>query len=300
MKFGGTSVGAPDRMRQIVCLVAEAASEQRVVVVVSALSKVTRLLQVGARAVAGGTASAGDVVGDVRSRHRAQARTVLRRPTWPRYEAVLGERLEALQALLERARAEGAAPPALMDAVLATGEQLSVPMLALALEDAGVPAAPGDATRLVCTDDAHGAACVDREQTARQIRAWHAALPEGAVPVVAGFIGATPAGATTTLGFEGSDYSAALFAAVLEARTLERWTDVDGLYTDDPRTNVEAERITEIVLEEASALNEKGQLGMHPKALRPLVGGRVVVHIRSTQAPEQPGTRLVPRRRVEG
>lgn len=297
MKFGGTSVGAPDRMRRVVRFVAQAASERRAVVIVSALSKVTRLLQAGVHGVADGTATAADVLEELRSRHLEQARTVLREATLPGYEATLSQRLSQLQALLTRAQTGGAAPP-LVDAVLATGEQLSVPMLALALEDAGVPAAPSDSTRLLCTDDTHGAANVNVERTARQIRAWHETLPEEAVPVAAGFIGATPEGATTTLGFEGSDYSAALFAAILEAHTLERWTDVDGLYTDDPRTNDEAERIDEIVLEEASALNEKGQLGMHPKALRPLVGRSVVVHIRSTQAPEQPGTRLIPRSRL--
>lgn len=294
MKFGGTSVGSAGALRQVVRLVETAAQARRVVVVTSALSKVTRLLKAGAAHVAGGEAAVEEVVEAVRSRHTEQARQVLAAETVPRYAAVLEEHLGALRQRLEQVRAEGLTPP-LGDAVLATGEQLSVPMVALALADAGLPAEAFDATRLVRTDATHGAARVDTRRTAALIQRWFAALPGESLPVVAGFIGrAESGGGTTTLGFEGSDYSAALFAAALQAAVLERWTDVDGLYTKDPRTHEDAERIREIVLEEAAALNESGRLGMHPKALRPLAGRGIPVHIRCTAAPEQPGTRLVP------
>ena len=97
------------------------------------------------------------------------------------------------------------------------------------LREAGLCAAAQDAAALIRTDDTFGAALVDIADTYRKAQVWHAGLPAATVPVVTGFIGATATATPTTLGRGGSDYSAALRASV-----LERWTDIDGLYTDDP------------------------------------------------------------------
>ncbi len=292
MKFGGSSVGSTERQRQLVSIVRRAAEEERLLVVVSALSGVTRQLDAAFATAARKqpTAEALDALG---ARHRTQAAQFLSPGALECYEAFLRKRLAALDALLAEVRA-GGGTPARRDAALSAGEQLAVPMAAGALNATGLDARPADATRLIRTDAAHGAARVDRQKTAAQIRAWHAEVPQGAVPVVAGFIGATEAGVVTTLGFEGSDYSAALFAAALQARVLERWTDVDGIYTADPRTHPEAERIDVMNLKTAAALNEAGRLGMHPKALRPLLAAGIPAHIRCIDRPDQPGTRIVP------
>jgi aspartate kinase len=114
------------------------------------------------------------------------------------------------------------------------------------------------------------------------------------VPVVAGFIGATEAGRTTTLGFEGSDYSAALFARVLEGRCVTRYTDVDGLYTADPSVHEDAERLDRLSMEDAFAMTESGDLGMHPKTLRPLADAHIPMQVRSIVEPEQAGTQILP------
>ena len=302
-KFGGTSVGAVDRFRRIVEIVTATAPEQRVVVVASALSQVTRQLSGGleefvTRLNGTGNGEAGRVLGalleTLRSRHLDQAEAVLSAEMQARYGAVVDERLAALEDTFEAVRSDGFTP-ARRDAVLAIGEQLSVPMVSCALQDAGLTAPLGDATRHVVTDDTFGEAVVRREETARRIRNWHASCPEGAVPVIAGFIGGTEAGVTTTLGFEGSDYSAALVAAILGADRLIRYTDVDGIYTDDPRTNAEATRIERITMEKAFAMTESGRLGMHPKTLRPLVKAGIPLFIRSIIEPEAPGTEIIPK-----
>ena len=209
------------------------------------------------------------------------------------YEAALGDGLAALERRLDEARADGLTP-ALRDEVLAAGERLSVPLVAGLLDEEGLTSEPTDAAALVQTDGAHGSALVDLEATYSRIQAWHTRLPEAVVPVVTGFIGSTQAGATTTLGRGGSDYSAALFAAALGADALERWTDVDGLYTDDPRRNAAAERLEQIVLEEAWAWNHAGRLGMHRKALDPLVAAGIPVYVRSTASPDASGTAILP------
>jgi len=201
--------------------------------------------------------------------------------------------LEALRAVFATVEEEGFTP-ASRDAVLATGEQLSVPMVTLALRDHGLNAPFCDATSLVVTDDTFGEAHVDRPATTERVRQWYSGLAPEAVPVVAGFIGATTNGTTTTLGFEGSDYSAALFAQILRAECLTRYTDVDGLYTDDPETTDDAERLDEISMEEAFALTESGRLGMHPKTLRPLVEAGIPMQVRSIDVPDGQGTRIIP------
>jgi len=295
-KFGGTSVGRPDRFRTAVRLIREAAAAGRVVAVVSALSGVSRQLASALEAVstrADGSTVVEDLLETLRARHAEQAEAVLSAAQKPAYEAILDERLEALRSAFERA-GQNADTSAARDAVLAVGEQLSVPMVTLALRDAGLHAPRCDATNLVVTDDAFGAAQVQHDDTSRRVRSWYRSLAPSAVPVVAGFIGATKAGTTTTLGFEGSDYSAALFTKLLGAQGLTRYTDVDGIYTDDPDTNEDAERVDHLSMEQAVARSASGGLGMHPKTLRPLADAGIPMQVRSIVAPESPGTSIVP------
>ncbi len=294
MKFGGTCVGTAERMGRLVEIVRAASAARRVVVVVSALSGVTRQLDAAYYRAESGVEATG-VAAALRERHRAPAAALMDEAATADYAAVADEHLGALAEQLRHVQA-GEHTPARRDAILATGEQLTVPMVAHALRHVGIPAEAGDARRLVRTGDEHGAAAVDRAATGRHVRTWHAALSPGAVGVVAGFIGATAQGATTTLGFEGSDYSAALFAALLGAEELVRWTDVDGLYTADPRTHADAERLRRIDLAQAAALNEAGRLGMHPKALRPLLEAGIPARIRCIDAPHAPGTRILVKR----
>ncbi|MFB6229891.1 MAG: aspartate kinase, partial [Salinibacter sp.] len=286
-KFGGTTVGTAERFRTVIALLREAASEGPVVAVVSALSRVSRRLSAAVEAVA--TQSDRSTVVEeltetLRARHMAQAEAVLSSAQQEAYEALLNERLRALRRHFAQVERAGFTPAG-RDAVLAVGEQLSVPMVTLALRDAGLEAPHCDATNLVITDDTFGEANVNHEATAERIREWYQALAPGAVPVVAGFIGAAETGSTTTLGFEGSDYSAALFARLLGAQCLTRYTDVDGLYTDDPAANENAERLDRLSMEEAHAMTESGRLGMHPKTLRPLADANIPLQVRSIVEP---------------
>jgi len=202
--------------------------------------------------------------------------------------------IHSFRAQIERLKNRAPAPPAVADQVLALGERLAAPLLALALREAGLCASPQDAAALIRTDATFGAARVDVAETYRQAKAWHTGLPASTIPVVTGFIGATATATTTTLGRGGSDYSAALLAAALRASVLERWTDVDGLYTDDPYQNGQAQRLTRICLEEAWVWNHAGRLGMHCNALDPLVEAEIPIHVRSIAAPEGLGTWILP------
>ncbi len=296
-KFGGTAVGTSERFRTAVDIIQRTAETGRVVVVVSAQGKVTRRLSAGMETFVTQFADRSVVVDtlidDLRERHMAQARAVLSPEAQSTYADVMEERLEDLRDVFARVEEIGFTPAA-RDAVLATGEQLSVPMVTLALRDHDLTAPFCDATELVVTDETYGEANVLPEDTFRRVRQWYEGLAPDAVPVVAGFIGATQAGTVTTLGFEGSDYSAALFAQILQAECLTRYTDVDGLYTDDPEGNPDPERLDELSMEQAFALTESGRLGMHPKTLRPLAEAGLPMQVRSIDAPDGPGTRIRP------
>ncbi len=291
MKFGGTSVGAPDRLKRVVEIVVRAARTHRVVVIASAASGVTDSL-VGLWKNWDDRDEAAFAEA-LRVRHAELAAAVVSAPGLAEYLAVLEDHLERLHAIFRRIGAEGKTD-ALYDALIAAGERFSVPLVSLALREAGLVSAPVDAARLIRTDDTFSEANVDLKTTVKQVQRWRRTLAPGCVPVVTGFIGSTPEGATTTLGRGGSDYSAALLACALRASVLERWTDVDGIYTDDPRKNQHATRLASIVLEEAWAWNHAGKLGMHRKALDPLVELGIPVHVRSTATPDLPGTLIVP------
>ena len=296
LKFGGSSVGSPETFASVVDVVSDAVTHGPIVVVASALARVTRQLSGGLEDFAAGdhdSAAVDDLVDTLRTRHLKHAEAALTPASVEAYRTILDDRLSHLRSIFRQVRT-GGFTPAYRDAVLASGEQLSVPILTLALRDAGHPAPHCDATALLVTDDAYGGANVDLVATADRVRRWYNALDNGAVPVIAGFIGATPAGAVTTLGFEGSDYTAALLAAMLESRGLTRYTDVDGLYASDPNTDDSATRLDQIQMEEAYARTESGKLGMHPKTLRPLAHAEIPMQVRSILDPAARGTCILP------
>lgn len=290
-------MGTVSRFRTVVELIKRAAVDGRPVAVVSAQGKVTRRLSQGMEAFATHASDREAVVDelliDLQDRHWSQAQEVLSEDGRSRYGEILEERLHELRAVFSSVAEEGFTPAA-RDAVLATGEQLSVPMVTLALRDAGLTAPFCDATNLVITDETYGEANVRLEETTHRIRRWYQSLDADAIPVVAGFLGGTIDGTTTTLGFEGSDYSAALFAKILDAGCLTRYTNVDGLYSDDPREHTDAQRFDRLSMDEAYALTEAGRLGMHPKTLRPLVDGDIPMQVRSIDEPEGHGTEIIP------
>jgi aspartate kinase len=291
-KFGGTSVGAPESLKGVVEIVKNSASRHRMVVIASAVSGVTDLL-VNACNSYDESYDKNTFLNSLHDRHVTLASAVLQPESLDRYLPVLEAVLASLDEVMGDLRTPGKEAWC-RDAVIAAGERMSVPLVALALIDAGLDAIPVDSAPLVVTDDTYGEAIVDLSTTKRNIQDWHQNIPEKTIPVVTGFIGSTPDGHTTTLGRGGSDYSAALFASALHAVVMERWTDVDGIYAEDPRKNKHAKRLASIVLEEAWAWNQAGRLGMHRKALDPLVSEGIPVHVRCTLTPHRFGTLIVP------
>src|SRR5438309_8834 len=298
MKFGGTSVADASCISKVVEIIRSAARESNVVVVVSAMSGVTnRLIEAATLSEAGDRKAVAAIFEELRKRHgeavnalicSAQERDRLNRKLHELFQEgdCLCQGTILLRELTPRAR----------DSLSSLGERLSVPVVAAALAQRGVSSKPIEATELVVTDSYHGAAdpCMDvtRERCQTRLRPL---LQQGIVPVVTGFIGATPEGALTTLGRGGSDYSATIMGAALHADEVIIWTDVDGVLTSDPCLVPGACTIPEISYREAAELAHFGAKVLHPKTLRPLMQSDTPLWIRNTFAPEKPGTKVTPK-----
>ena len=273
LKFGGTSVGSVEPLRAAVGIVEAARAEASVLVVVSALSGVTDAL---AAALAGAMTGRLDVARfteALRERHLALLRAVARGKPAIVAASAVSEKVASLASRLRAAATAAAASgasPLERAGVLATGERLSAEVVAAALRSRDVDAAAVDAAPLVRTDAAHDEAAVDFPATRRLVAEAIAALPGGRVPVVTGFIGGSPSGATTLLGRGGSDYTAAVLGWALEAERVEIWSDVPGVMSGDPRRDAGARTLPRLSYREAKALARAGAKVLHPRTLEPL------------------------------
>jgi bifunctional aspartokinase / homoserine dehydrogenase 1 len=295
MKFGGTSVGDADCMRRAAAIVQAAAKQGRIVVVVSAMSGVTnRLIEAAHRAETGERDFLPGLIGELQAEHNSVLEALVKDPRSRKNIAggivdVLGEMERLLQgtALLRELT------PRVLDAISGSGERLSAPLVAAAISELGLRSAVVTATEVIITDGHHGRAEPLMAETRKRAEArLRPLINEGIVPVVTGFIGATPEGVPTTLGRGGSDYSATILGAALGARETVIWTDVDGVKTADPRLVPEARTIPQISYSEAAELAYFGAKVLHPNTLRPVRAAGVAVWIRNSFAPEKPGTRI--------
>ena len=303
MKFGGTSVADAAAIRRTVEIV-RGRLARKPIVVVSALGGVTSLLlSIAEQATNGQEIAAQSHVQELRDRHHACAHDLLGSTV---SGAELANELsvmhDELAALAGALTVLGHATPRSLDAIAAIGEQLSSLIVVAALTCAGIDAVHVDARGVIVTDDHFGKADPQHEAIAVAARATLSPpLRARKVPVLGGFIGATRAGVTTTLGRGGSDYSASLVGAALKAEAIEIWTDVDGMLTADPRIIPDAQLIGEIRFDEASELASFGAKVLHPSTIAPAVHQGIPVFVFNSHRPDGTGTRITfdaPRRPV--
>ena len=294
LKFGGTSVGESDGRRRVLEIV-EAEPRPRVVVV-SALSGVTdALLQMAA---AGGTPESLRALDALLNRHLAAARMLHAGPSRTRLEEDL-RRIGAQVSIVLRDSA-GALTSRSCDEVVAAGELWSSRLLAALLQDRGTPAEWIDARQVVRTNSEHGAAAPDLDATRAAVaRLIVPVVSTGSIAVLGGFLGSDPRGTTTTLGRGGSDYSAALLGACLDAEEIQIWTDVDGVLTADPRILPHARLVAHLSYGEAHDLAFFGAKVLHPGTITPAVQRNIPVIVRNSHRPAGPGTLVTERDRID-
>ena len=304
MKFGGTSIGTPAAMAQAVRICLDARRKwSRLVVVTSALSGVTDHLIASAEQAARGDLSTFNLtLSELNERHHALIAELIHNPD---LQQLARRDVDCLVAdfsnLCQAIHVLGEASPRALDAVAAIGERLSVRVLAGAIASAGLPTEYVEATRLVVTDAHFQNAVPDMAATERASREiLEPYLASGRVPVVTGFIGATPDGLTTTLGRGGSDYSASILAVALGAKEIWIWTDVDGVMTADPRLVPEARTIPVLSYREVAEMAYFGAKVLHPKSIQPAIQHGIGLRVCNTFNPANPGTRLVSERETNG
>jgi aspartate kinase len=207
--------------------------------------------------------------------------------------AALEKTLDELDRLLRGTSLLRELTPRALDAISGIGERLSAPLVAAAITELGIRGVAVSATEVIVSDPHHGRAeplmAPTRAKAESRLRPL---LAQNIVPVVTGFIAATSDGIQTTLGRGGSDYSATILGAALDAQETIIWTDVDGVKTADPRLVPEAQTIPEISYNEAAELAYFGAKVLHPNTLRPVTAAGVPVWIRNSFAPEKPGTKI--------
>jgi aspartate kinase len=288
LKFGGTSVADAECIRRVAGIIARERRPRAVVV--SALAGVTdALLHL---AGCGGTIPGNPpprALDTLLRRHTAAVQLVRERAARVALEHELYAIAGHVAATLESA--PGRLSPRSRDEVAAAGELWSSRLLAAVLADSGVPAAWIDARQVMRTNSRHGSAVPDLARTRDAVtRLVVPQLSRGVVAVLGGFIGSDPSGVTTTLGRGGSDYSAAVFGACLEAAEIQIWTDVDGVLTADPRVIPHARPVARLSYGEAHDLASFGAKVLHPGTIQPAVDRSIPVLVRNSYRPAAPGT----------
>lgn len=290
LKFGGTSLADRDRFEAAAHIVLEAMKKTRVVVVASAVAGTTNRLVELVGASPGPRSDWSDEMSSIERRHLEiidHLPSRCRQPAVRSIRTVIG----GLQHDLGALAADPANRKELADRVLAVGERLSVQLFTATLQSLGCESRVIDAAEAVVTDSSFGEARVDLGATRRRCRR----LFDGrntATPVVTGFVGADPHGRTTTLGRGGSDFSAAVLGAALDAERVEIWTDVEGVLTAPPKLVPSVSSIPWLSYEEAAELSFFGAEVLHPKTVRPLAERGIPIHVRNTLEPARRGTEI--------
>jgi aspartokinase/homoserine dehydrogenase 1 len=294
LKFGGSSLATAKRVQAVGRIVLDEAATGPLVVVVSAFEGVTNQLLECARLADRSDPSYEGLYEEIAGRHRGVADELLpargRARTREAVEALLGELREVLQGIFLLRHA----PPRALDMTASFGERLAAQVVAAYLARSR-PALSVDARELIVTDDQFTHAGVLFQQTDRATRACFRRLSRAAgakrpIPVVTGFIGATEDGRTTTIGRNGSDYTAAIVGAALNASVIEIWTDVDGVMSADPRAVPSAFALPEMSYEEAAEMSYFGAKVLHSAAIAPAVAKGIPIHIKNTLNPAASGT----------
>lgn len=286
MKFGGTSVGNAANMMRVAELVDEALPAAPVVVL-SAMAGVTNaLVSVSTLAEQGKLTDALETVADIKRKHLEATDELFGGSTPAPLDADLDKRIDELKLLVRGVNLLRELSPRSSDAIASFGERLSTLVFTAYLESRQLPVTRVDARTVVRTDDRFGRA---RPQEAA-IRALAAELlvphtGAGRAVVTQGYVGATEDGVATTLGRGGSDYSAALLGAAIDAEEVQIWTDVEGVFTADPRIVPSARHIDRLSFAEAAELASFGAKVLHPATIQPAVRAGIPVTVRDTEKP---------------
>jgi len=292
LKFGGTSLESADAIERMESIVRSRLPRQPVVVV-SALGKSTdNLLALGTEMATGRRQQALERFVWLKDYHSRVAARLVREQDQQRLDEFLESHFCELQGLLD-GLCDGEFTPQAKDALSSFGERLSSGIVAMALRKSGISTRHFDSRMLVRTDKQHVQATPLLKETYANVREAVGSVGGGVVPVLGGFIASSSDGVTTTLGRNSSNLTAVLVAAALDAKEVEIWTDVDGIFLHDPRDVCDQYPIEELSFDDALELAHRGAKVLHAGAVLLAREEGITISIRNSRRRELPGTRIV-------
>ncbi|MGB3774339.1 MAG: bifunctional aspartate kinase/homoserine dehydrogenase I [Leeuwenhoekiella sp.] len=286
LKFGGTSVGSVDNIKQVIHIAKQAAEKENIVIVVSAIGGITDLLL--KTGIAASTKNEyQEVFQQIREKHIAFTAALISNDedAIEEVKAIL----EELKNLLEGIHLINELSPKTIDKLLAFGEILSSTIIARAMYGSGLDATRKDSRDLITTNDKHTRASVNYKVTNAQLEHYFSKSTHN-ITVMPGFIASTATGETSTLGRGGSDFTAAIIAAALAVDEVEIYTDVSGMYTANPKIVKQARPIADISYHEAMELSHFGAKVLYPPTIVPVMSKNIPIRIKNTMNPQDAGT----------
>jgi aspartokinase/homoserine dehydrogenase 1 len=289
LKFGGTSVANSQNIKRVLDIISNKAKQDKLIVVVSALSEVTDLLQLASEKAASNDDTYKEIVADIEKKHLDAIKELIPISEQSSSLSHIKRITNHLETLLDGCFLLGELSNRTSDTILSFGELLSSYIIAEALKQSLINSSYKDSRELIKTNNSFGKAVVNFEVT-NQLITDFIASNDSQVVVIPGFIASAIDGINTTLGRGGSDYTAAIMAGALDASDLEIWTDVNGMYTANPKVVKQAQPIASISYQEAMELSHFGAKVLFPPTIQPVLRKNIPIHIKNTFEPEAEGT----------
>ena len=289
LKFGGTSVANAQNINLVLDIVNETSKKDQLVVVVSAFSGVTDLLVLAAAHAAAKDKNYKEIVSQIEKKHKDAIEQLISLTEQSELIDAINSNINHLKTLLDGCYLLGELSNRTSDTILSFGELLSSQIIAKALQQKDSKAGYKDSREVIKTNSHFGKAVVNFDVTNALIADFFKASPNS-VTVMPGFIASSEDGNTTTLGRGGSDYTAAIVAGALNASQLEIWTDVNGMFTANPKIVKQAQPIETISYQEAMELSHFGAKVLYPPTIQPVLKKNIPILIKNTFEPEAAGT----------
>ncbi|WP_126973460.1 bifunctional aspartate kinase/homoserine dehydrogenase I [Gynurincola endophyticus] len=289
LKFGGTSVANAENINKVVAIVKNAVQQDRTIVVVSAFGGVTDQLLLAGSLAASGNEEYKEVLSKIEDRHLTAVKELVPVAQQSSVLSWVKQRCNEIEDICNGVFLLGELSPRTKDKMVSFGELVSSNIIAHRFNLVSVPAQWKDSRELIKTDNQYGSALVNVEKTNQLIQQYFTEASQNLF-ILPGFIASNEEGITTTLGRGGSDFTAAIFAAALNADNLEIWTDVSGMMTADPRLVPHAKILSHISYQEAMELSHFGAKVIYPPTIQPVMQKNIPTWIKNTFAPEDRGT----------
>ncbi|VXB73595.1 Bifunctional aspartate kinase/homoserine dehydrogenase I [Flavobacterium sp. 9AF] len=289
LKFGGTSVANEQNIKKVIEIISQKSKEDKLAVVVSAFSGITDLLLLASNTAASKDEHYKKLLQQIQSKHYDVVEKLIDSNKKETLYNLLNDELNHLKTLLDGCYLLGELTSKTQDRILSFGELLSSQIIAVAIQAVLPKTQFKDSREIIKTNTNFGKASVDFKTTNELIISYFQSISIQVV-VFPGFIASSTNGNTTTLGRGGSDYTAAILAAALQAHSLEIWTDVNGMFTANPKIVKQAQPIASITYQEAMELSHFGAKVLYPPTIQPVLDLNIPIWIKNTFEPEVLGT----------